>query len=123
MSNILILFLLSCVTGAAQAGHFLFWAPFACEADYILMRDIGQELAKRGHEATLVGGYKYSTKNEEGIKEIVINSTFDKMIDAILGQLQLIGQLWNVEKLIEIDKMENIEGIEVETESKKFNEP
>ena len=89
MSNILILFLLSCVTGAAQAGHFLFWAPVACEADYILMRDIGQELAKRGHEATLVGGYKYSTKNEEGIKEIVINSTFDKMIDALLG----IGQL------------------------------
>ena len=95
MSNIkLILFLLSCVTGAAQAGHFLFWAPWACEADYILMRDIGQELAKRGHEATLVGGYKNSTKNEEGIKEIAINSTMAKLIND-LHRTITIGKLQN----------------------------
>ena len=37
--------------------------------------------------------------------------------------LQLIRQQKNVEKVIEVDKMENIERIEVGTESKKLKEP
>ena len=37
--------------------------------------------------------------------------------------LQLIEQLKNAEKVIEVDKIENRERIEIRTESKKLKEP
>ena len=53
-----------------------------------------------------------------------LQEEFKKEIKKLkLGMLQLIGQLKNVEKVIEVDKMENIERIEVGTENKKLKEP
>ena len=66
-----ILFLLSCVISAAKAGHYLFWVGTAGKSDNMGMMLIAEELAQRGHEATVVGHYSILTKNVEGIREIV----------------------------------------------------
>jgi len=66
-----ILFLLSCVISAAKAGHFLFWAASGGKASYLGMMNIAEELARRGHEATLISYYSTMTKTVEGITEIV----------------------------------------------------
>ena len=73
-----ILFLLSCVISAAKAGHYLFWACTAGKSDNIGMMNIAEELAQRGHEATLIGHFSIMTKNVEGITEIVAKYIYDK---------------------------------------------
>ena len=66
-------------------------------------------------------------KNEKG--ELLnigdeLQKEFKNEIEKIkLGMLQIVKQLQNVEKVIEVDKVEMRERIEVETEIKKLKEP
>ena len=67
------------------------------------------------------------SKNEKG--ELLntgdeLQKEFKNEIEKIkLGMLQIVKQLQNVEKVIEVDKVEMRERIEVETEIKKLKEP
>ena len=74
-----ILLLLSCVSiGAAKAGHYVFWAATVNKGKYHSMMKIAEELAKRGHEATLVGYQSIITKKVKGITEIVSSINLEK---------------------------------------------
>ena len=67
---------------------------------------------------------KNEVTDEVSSDEDRLQEEYKKEIKKIkLGMLQLIEQLKNMEKVIEVDKMENIERIEVGTESKKMKEP
>ena len=76
-----ILFLLYCVIGAAKAGHYLFWSVTASKGSYLAMMSTAEELAKRGHEVTLVSIHSTMTKTVEGITEIVLSRDEDKAIE------------------------------------------
>ena len=80
---ILALFFLS---GSVMAGHYLFWMPFSSKSMKIGVMDMVEELAVRGHHITIVSAYD-SKKKVPGIKDIVIKSDFEALVQTALGKI------------------------------------
>ena len=103
-----ILFLLSCVISAAKAGHYLFWVGTADKADNIGMMLIAEELAQRGHEATVVGYYSIMTKNVEGITEIVAPpENTKKLVEKIAKLAEKSLNYWNIMNILNHYRIED----------------
>ena len=64
------------------AGHFLIWIPMASKSVKIGVMEVGYELARRGHEVTVVSPFK-NKKEISGVTEIVIESLFEEISDKI----------------------------------------
>ena len=107
-----ILFLLSCVISAAKAGHYLFWVGTAGKSDNIGMMLIAEELAQRGHEATLVFDFfSVMTKDVEGITEIVNLPESTKKLYEKYGNITKKWSIkdWNTLKGLELTDQISIE--------------
>jgi len=104
-----ILFLLYCVIGAAKAGHYLFWSVTASKGSYLAMMSTAEELAKRGHEVTLVSIHSTMTKTVEGITEIVLSRDEDKAIE----KAQKISKFQQKQELNVLGILNTLKGVEI----------
>jgi glucuronosyltransferase len=75
--KVVVLALLLAATGSAHAGKILLYSPFMSKSMKITMTPLAEELAKRGHDVTLV--VASGEKGDKKFKEIVVKSDFDKM--------------------------------------------
>ena len=73
--------------GLTQAGHYLIWLPMCSKSVKIGVMEAGYELARRGHEVTVVSPFK-NQNDVEGVTDIVIESEVqelsNRMTDFIL---------------------------------------
>eukprot|EP00092_Neocalanus_flemingeri_P022606 GFUD01024519.1.p1 GENE.GFUD01024519.1~~GFUD01024519.1.p1 ORF type:complete len:510 (+),score=97.85 GFUD01024519.1:201-1730(+) len=76
------LLLLLCMIKMVMAGHFLLWIPMSSKSVKIGVMEVGYELAKRGHEVTVVSPFK-SKKEVSGVTDIAIESVFEEMSDKL----------------------------------------
>jgi len=63
-----------------NGGHFLVWLPFASKSVKIGFIDIIEELGEKGHDITIVSGYK-SKKALINVKEIYHESNFTEVTE------------------------------------------
>ena len=65
-----------------MAGNFLLWIPMSSKSVKIGVMEVGYELARRGHQVTVVSPFK-SKKEVLGVTEIVIESSFDEISEKL----------------------------------------
>merc|ERR1719369_604807 len=65
-----------------MAGHFLLWIPMSSKSVKIGVMEVGYELARRGHDVTVVSPFK-NKKEVAGVTEIVIQSSFEEISDKL----------------------------------------
>ena len=70
--------LVLCLSQMTGAGHYLIWIPMSSKSVKIGVMEVGYELARRGHEVTVVSPFK-SKKEVAGVTEVVIESNFEEL--------------------------------------------
>ena len=65
-----------------MAGNFLLWMPMSSKSVKIGVMEVGYELARRGHQVTVVSPFK-SKKEVLGVTEIVVESTFEEISEKL----------------------------------------
>jgi len=76
------LLLLLSMVKMTSAGHFLIWIPMASKSVKIGVMEVGFELARRGHQVTVVSPFK-NKKGVSGVTDIVIESLFEEISDKL----------------------------------------
>ena len=85
-----------------NAGHYLIWLPTMSKSVKIGFMDVGHELAKRGHEVTVVTPFKSQTE-VAGVREILVDSNFHEVTDAITEEEFVKGNTFVMPIDIQID--------------------
>ena len=85
-----------------NAGHYLIWLPTMSRSVKIGFMDVGQELARRGHEVTVVTPFKSQTE-VAGVREILVDSNFHEVTDAITEEEFVKGNTFVMPIDIQID--------------------
>jgi len=67
-------------TGVTHGGNFVVWIPMSSKSVKIGVMEVGEELARRGHEVTVISPHPYK-KVPPGVTEITIkNELFDTFL-------------------------------------------
>ena len=77
----LLLAIATMLIASCEGGKILFWMPVGSKSMRITYMPMLEELAKRGHEITLVHPFK--TESVEGITEIISSDKVDKFLNDI----------------------------------------
>ena len=92
--------LLSLLVSGADAGRFLVWLPLSSRSVKIGVMTVGEELARRGHQVTVVSSHPYKTV-PPGVTDIVIDSEFDKFSNAMTEHILTKDvQLYDFSKVV-----------------------
>ena len=65
-----------------EAGHYMVWLPLSSKSVKIGVMEVGYELARRGHQVTLISPHN-SKKQVQRVTEIVIESVFEELQDKV----------------------------------------
>ena len=76
----LLLVLATMLIVSCEGGKILFWMPVGSKSMKITYMPMLEELAKRGHEITLVHPFKMK-ESVEGITEIISSDKVDKFLN------------------------------------------
>ena len=97
---IMLSLLLSLLVSGADAGRFLVWLPLSSRSVKIGVMTVGEELARRGHQVTVVSSHPYKTV-PPGVTDIVIDSEFDKFSNAMTEHILTKDvQLYDFSKVV-----------------------
>ena len=81
-SSTLLLLVTSMLLATGEGGKILFWSPFGSKSTKICYMPMLEELAKRGHEITVVHPHK-SKQDTKGITSILSSDKVDKFLNDI----------------------------------------
>ena len=88
--------------GFSNAGHYLVWLPSLSKSVKIGVMEVANELARRGHQITVVTPYK--TKSPvAGVREILVESNVQEIFDAITDEEFVKGRTFLMPIGVQID--------------------
>lgn len=71
-----------CISRICEAANILYIIPFTSKSHNIMLRPIGLELAQRGHNVTVITGYR-EQNTPPTYRQVLVD---DKMIWDVLGK-------------------------------------